>query len=122
MSSSESFNSTEVDVDKVDDELDNKIILTGKEILDTEFENYDKNLLLIDIPFEIKVGTQFLFMLVAVHFVEQYAYQKWFAVFKHKNEKFKDGIYRKKVLKYDLRGKYSEKLSKPALDKQKNKG
>ena len=61
-------------------------------------------------------------MSIAVHFIEQYARQKKFAVIKYKTETFQDDTCRKRVFKCDLGGRYSEKLSKPALGKQKNKG
>ncbi|CAG8622524.1 10499_t:CDS:1 [Diversispora eburnea] len=91
-------------------------------ILGAEFENYEGILPLIDTPIEIIEGTQFISMSIAVHFIEQYARQKKFAVIKYKTETFQDGTCRKRVFKCDLGGRYSEKLSKPALGKQKNKG
>src|SRR5579859_3948558 len=72
-------------------------------------------------PIEIEVGTRFYSMSIAVHFVEQYALQKNFAIIKHKNETFSDGTCRKRVFKCDLGGKYKEKLSRPLLGKIKNK-
>ncbi|CAG8847740.1 34286_t:CDS:2, partial [Gigaspora margarita] len=112
------------DIDEIEDVLTDENIpsTTAKDLLGAEFENYDENLPLIDTPFELKVGTQFPSMLVAVHFVEQYARQNRFATYKHKGEKFKDGTWRKRVLKCDLGGRYNERLLKPALGKQKNKG
>ncbi|CAG8622520.1 16681_t:CDS:2 [Funneliformis caledonium] len=40
----------------------------------------------------------------------------------HKSEKFLDGICRMKVLKCDLGGRYTQKLSRPTLDKMRIKG
>ncbi|RHZ82368.1 hypothetical protein Glove_109g371 [Diversispora epigaea] len=91
-------------------------------ILGAEFENYEDVLPLINTPIEIIEGTQFISMSIAVHFIEQYARQKKFAIIKYKNETFQDGTCRKRVFKCDLGGRYSEKLSRPALGKQKNKG
>ncbi|PKY34433.1 hypothetical protein RhiirB3_454134 [Rhizophagus irregularis] len=45
-----------------------------------------------------------------------------FAVFKHKSEKFLDGTCRKKVLKCDLRGRYTQKLLRLTSDKMTMKG
>jgi hypothetical protein len=73
-------------------------------------------------PIEIEVGTRFYSMSIAVHFVEQYALQKNFAIYKHKSETFSDGVCRKRVFKCDLGGRYEEKLSRPLLGKTKNKG
>src|SRR5581483_4750526 len=64
-------------------------------------------------PIEFEVGTKFYSMSIAVHFVEQFAFQKNFAVVKHKNKTFLDGTCRKRVFKCDLGGKYEEKLSRP---------
>ncbi|KAF0514370.1 protein far1-related sequence 5-like [Gigaspora margarita] len=61
---------------KEEDMLTNENIpTTAYNLLGLEFENYNENLPLIDTLFEIKVGTQFPSMLIAVHFVEQYAGQ-----------------------------------------------
>jgi hypothetical protein len=90
-------------------------------IVGSEFANC-VSLPLIYTPIEIEVGTRFYSMSIAVHFVEQYALQKNFAIFKHKNETFSDGTCRKRVLKCDLGGRYEEKLSRPLLGKIKNKG
>ena len=61
-------------------------------------------------------------MPIAIHFIEQYAIQKNFAVFKHKSEKFLDGTCRKKVFKCDLGGRYTQKLSRLTVDKMRIKG
>ena len=100
---------------------ENNIPFVGN-ILGSEFENYIGNLPSINTSFEIKVGTRFSSMSIAVHFIEQYAFQKHFAVYKHKSETFLDGTCRKRVFKCDLGGKYNEKLSRPTLGKRKNKG
>ncbi|RHZ76963.1 hypothetical protein Glove_187g3 [Diversispora epigaea] len=84
-------------------------------ILGAEFENYEGVLPLIDTPIKIIESTQFISMSIAVHFIEQYARQKKFAIIKYKNETFQDGTCRKRVFKCDLGGR-------PALGKQKNKG
>lgn len=90
-------------------------------VLGFEFANCI-HLPLITIPIEIEVGTRFYSMSIAVHFIEQYALQKHFAIFKHKNETFSDGSCRKRVFKCDLGGRYQEKLSRPILGKVRNKG
>lgn len=87
-------------------------------ILGSEFESY-VNLPPIDTTFEIEVGTRFHSMPIAVHFIEQFALQRNFAIYKHKSEKFSDGSCRKRVFKCDLGGKYSERLSHPTLGKKK---
>lgn len=56
-----------------------------------------------------------------MHFLEQYVLQNNFAVFKHKSEKFPDGTCKKKVFKCDLEGRYTEKLLRLTLGKEKNK-
>jgi hypothetical protein len=91
-------------------------------VLGSEFGDYVGSFLLINTPIEIEVGTRFYSMEIAVHFIEQYAFQNNFAVFKHKNEKFPDGTCRKRVFKCDLGGRYIEKLSKPILGKERCKG
>jgi len=60
-------------------------------------------------------------MAIAIHFIEQYVVQNNFAIFKHKSEKFLNGTDRKKVLKYDLEGRYTQKLSRPTLGKMRIK-
>ena len=66
-----------------DEELVNEdSVLFIENILGSEFENYIGNLPSINIPFEIKVGTQFSSMDIAIHFIEQYAFQKHFAIYK----------------------------------------
>lgn len=76
----------------------------------------------INTPIIIETGTRFHSMNIAIHYIEQYAFQKNFAVYKYKNETFPDGTCRKRVFKCDLGGKYIEKLSRPTLGKIKNKG
>ncbi|CAG8749489.1 8997_t:CDS:2, partial [Racocetra fulgida] len=93
------------DVNELEDILtDENILTTADDLLDSEFENYNRKLPLIDTPIEIKVGTWFPSISVAAHFVEQYARQNRFAVFKHKSEKSKDSTCRKRVFKCDLGG------------------
>src|SRR5579859_5614573 len=96
-------------------------ILFVENILGSEFRDC-VSLLLINTPIEIEVGTRFYSMPIAVHFIEQYTFQKNFAIYKHKSEKFLDGTCRKRVFKCDLGGRYSQKLSKPAPNKMRNKG
>ncbi|RHZ70110.1 hypothetical protein Glove_275g98 [Diversispora epigaea] len=91
-------------------------------ILGFEFKNYKGVLPLINTPMELIQGTQFISMPIAVHFIEQYTCQKKFSIIKYKNETFQDGICRKRVFKCDMGGRYNEKLSRPTLGKQKNKG
>ena len=93
-----------------------------RSILGSEFENYTGGFPLINTPIEIETGTKFHSMEIAVHFIEQYALQNNFAVFKHKSEKFPDGSCRKRVFKCEFGGRYIEKLSKPVLGKEKSKG
>ena len=90
-------------------------------ILGSEFEDYTGNLPSINTLIELEVGTRFTSMPIAAHFIEQYAFQKHFAVYKHKSETFPDSIYRKRVFKCDLEGRYNERLSKPILGKRKNR-
>lgn len=94
----------------------------AKNILGSEFNDYVGGFPLINTSIEIGVGTRFHSMEIAVHFIEQYALQNNFAVFKHKTEKFLDGTCRKRVFKCDLGGRYTEKLSRPILGKEKSKG
>ena len=63
-----------------------------KKIKSSEFEDYIGSFLSINILIEIELGTRFYSMEIAVHFIEQYAFQNNFAVFKHKSNKFLDGI------------------------------
>src|SRR5215813_3355579 len=93
-----------------------------KNILGSEYENYIGSLPPINTPVVIELGTRFHSIEIASHFIEQYAYQNNFAIFKHKNEKFTDGTCRKKVFKCDMGGRYTEKLTKPTLGKERNKG
>ena len=88
-----------------------------RNILGSEFKNYTGDLPLINTPLEIEVGTRFFSMEIAVHFIEQYAFQKHFAIYKHKSE-----IFPERVFKCDLGGRYIERLSKPTLGKSNNKG
>src|SRR5271155_2155149 len=88
-----------------------------RNILGSEFKNYTGNLSLINTPLEIEAGTRFFSMEIAVHFIEQYAFQKHFAIYKHKRE-----IFPERVFKCDLGGRYIERLSKPTLGKSNNKG
>ena len=66
-------------------------------IVGSEFANC-VSLPSIETPIEIEVGTRFYSMSIAVHFVKQYAFQKNFAIYKHKNETFLNGIYKKGYL------------------------
>ena len=93
-----------------------------KNILGSEFKDCVGSLLLVNTPIEIEVGTRFYSMPIAVHFIKQYALQKNFAVFKHKNEKFLDGTCRKRVFKCNLGGRYTQKLSRSTPDKMRIKG
>ncbi|PKK74430.1 hypothetical protein RhiirC2_708887 [Rhizophagus irregularis] len=105
-----------------DDNNNENEVHVAKSILGSEFENYTGSFPLINTHIEIETGTKFHSMEIAVHFVEQYALQNNFAVFKHKSEKFSDGSDRKRVFKCELGGKYIEKPSKPILGKEKSKG
>src|SRR6266496_1049780 len=93
-----------------------------KSILGSEFEGYNGSFPLINTPIEIELGTRFYSMEIAVHFIEQYALQNNFAIFKHKSEKFLDGTDRKRVFKCDMGGRYIERLTKPTLGKERGKG
>ncbi len=108
-----------IEYDSNDEELVNDV---AKGILGSEFRDYVGGFPLINTSIEIGVGTKFHSMEIAVHFIEQYALQNNFALFKHKSEKFADGTCRKRVLKCDLGGRYIEKLSRPTLGKEKGKG
>jgi hypothetical protein len=61
-----------------------------KSVLGAEFKDCVGGFPLINVSIEIEVGIRFHSMKIAVHFVEQYALQNNFAVFKHKSEKFPD--------------------------------
>ena len=84
-----------------------------KSILGSEFEGYDGSFPSINTPIEIEIGTRFHSMEIAVHFIEQYAFQNNFAIFKHKSENFSDSTNRKRVFKCDMGGRYIERLTKP---------
>src|SRR5215213_9596248 len=105
--------------DNNDEESVNSVV---KSILGSEFENYIGNLPSINTLIEIELETRFYSMEIAVHFIEQYALQNNFAIFKHKSEKFPNGTYRKRVFKCDMGGRYVERLTKPTLGKEKSKG
>ena len=79
--------------DSNDEELDNDVT---ENILGFEFRDCVGGFPLINTSIEIEVGTKFHSMEIAVHFIEQYALQNNFAIFKHKIEKFIDGTCRKK--------------------------
>ncbi|CAG8720352.1 22541_t:CDS:2, partial [Dentiscutata erythropus] len=71
-------------------------------VLGSEFKNYTSSLSLITTSIKIEVGTQFISMPVAIHYIEQYAFQNHFSVYKHKCETFTNSICRKRVLnRYD---------------------
>jgi hypothetical protein len=91
-------------------------------ILGFEFKDCVGSLPLINTPIELEVGTRFYSMPIAVHYIEQYAIQRSFAIFKHKSEKFFDGTCRKRVFKCDLGGRYTQKVSRQTSDKTKMKG
>ncbi len=93
-----------------------------RDVLGSKFEGYNGVFPLINTLIEIELGTKFHSMEIAVHFIEQYALQNNFAVFKHKTEKFSDGTCRKRVFKCDLGGRYVEKHSRLILGKEKSKG
>ena len=107
-------NNTNEEEESVDDVVGN--------ILGSEFEGYIGSFPSINTPIEIEVGTRFYSMEIAVHFIEQYAFQNNFAIFKHKSEKFSDNTYRKRIFKCDMRGRYTERLTRPTLGKEKSKG
>src|SRR5437762_4919157 len=77
-----------IEYDSNDEELVNDV---AKGILGSEFRDYVGSFPLINTSIEIGVGTKFHSMEIAVHFIEQYALQNNFALFKHKSEKFADG-------------------------------
>ncbi|CAG8631902.1 2019_t:CDS:1, partial [Cetraspora pellucida] len=68
-----------------------------RNILGSKFKNYSGNLSLITFPIEIEIGTQFISMPVVVHYVKQYAFQNYFAIYKHKCEIFSNETCRKRV-------------------------
>ena len=76
---------------------DNEEELIYNDILGSEFENNISNFPPINTQIEIESGTKFRSMDIAVHFIEQYALQNSFAIFKYKSEKFMDGTDRKRV-------------------------
>ena len=102
------------------DDNDEKLIYN--DILGSEFENNIGNFPPINTQIEIESGTKFRSMDIAVHFIEQYALQNSFAIFKHKSEKFMDGTDRKRVFKCDMGGRYVKRLANPTLGKEKSKG
>ncbi|CAB4485278.1 unnamed protein product [Rhizophagus irregularis] len=101
---------------------DNSEEYVVKSVLGAKLKDYVGGFLLINTLIEIENGTRFHSMEIAVHFIEQYALQNNFAVFKHKSEKFPDGTCKKRVFKCDLGGRYTEKLLRPTLGKEKSKG
>ncbi|CAB5380185.1 unnamed protein product [Rhizophagus irregularis] len=91
--------------DNHDNNEDNKSTTPFAEnIYSSNFKDCIGNLPLINTLIKLEVGTSFYSMTIAVHYIEQFALQNNFAVFKHKSEKFLDGTCRKKVLKCDLGG------------------
>ncbi|RGB21821.1 hypothetical protein C1646_777192 [Rhizophagus diaphanus] len=94
----------------------------AENILGSNFKDCVENLPLINTLIKLEVETSFYFITIAVHYIEQFALQNNFAIFKHKSEKFLDGTCRKKVLKCDLGGRYIQKLLKPTSDKMTMKG
>lgn len=103
------------------EELELDIELEKENVLGYEFEGCTP-LPPINTLIVIETGTRFCSMAIAIHFVERYALQNHFAVYKHKSETFPDGTSRKRVFKCDLGGRYNEKVSRPILGKSKNKG
>ncbi|CAB4428779.1 unnamed protein product [Rhizophagus irregularis] len=101
---------------------DNSEEYVVKSVLGTEFKDYVSGFPLINTLIEIENGTRFHSMEIAVHFIEQYALQNNFAVFKHKSKKFLNSTCRKRVFKCDLGGRYTEKLLRSTLSKEKSKG
>ncbi|CAB5195622.1 unnamed protein product [Rhizophagus irregularis] len=94
----------------------------AENILGSNFKDCVGSLPLINTLIKLEVGTSFYSMTIAVHYIEQFALQNNFAIFKHKSEKFLDGTCRKKVLKCDLGGRYTQKLLRPTSDKMTMKG
>ncbi|RGB43900.1 hypothetical protein C1646_660979 [Rhizophagus diaphanus] len=94
----------------------------AKSILGSEFKGYVGSLPSINFLIEIELGTKFYSMEIATHFIEQYAFQNNFTTFKHKSEKFPDSTYRKRVFKCNMEGRYTKRLAKLTLDKERNKG
>jgi hypothetical protein len=94
---------------------DNGEELVHNDILGSEFEDKIGNFPPINTQIKIESGTKFCSIEIAVHFIEQYARQNNFAIFKHKSEKFMDGTDRKRVFKCDMGGKYVERLARLTL-------
>ncbi|GBC12998.2 protein FAR1-RELATED SEQUENCE 5-like [Rhizophagus irregularis DAOM 181602=DAOM 197198] len=94
----------------------------AENILGSNFKDCVGSLPLINTLIKLEVETSFYSMTIAVHYIEQFALQNNFAIFKHKSEKFLDGTCRKKVLKCDLGGRYTQKLLRPTSDKMTMKG
>src|SRR5581483_7606832 len=115
-------NETDIDDNNDYNEGNEGTTLFAENTLGSEFRDCVGSLPLINTPIELEVGTRFYSMSIAIHFIEQYAIQNNFAVFKHKSEKFLDGSCRKRVFKCDLGGRYTQKLLRPTSDKMKLKG
>ncbi|UZN98782.1 uncharacterized protein OCT59_000068 [Rhizophagus irregularis] len=109
--------------DNHDNNEDNEsTTLFAENILGFNFKDCVRSLPLINTPIKLEVGTSFYSMTIAIHYIEQFTLQNNFAIFKHKSEKFLDGTCRKKVLKCNLGGRYTQKLSRPTSDKMTMKG
>src|SRR4051794_3239158 len=95
-----------IDPSNNDNEETGEPVNEVKSILGSEFEDYIGSFSSINTLIEIELGTRFYSMEIAAHFIEQYALQNNFAIFKHKSEKFPDNTYRKRVFKCDMGGRY----------------
>ncbi|PKK56467.1 hypothetical protein RhiirC2_799940 [Rhizophagus irregularis] len=105
--------------DNHDNNEDNKSTTPFAEnIYSSNFKDCIGNLPLINTLIKLEVGTSFYSMTIAVHYIEQFALQNNFAVFKHKSEKFLDGTCRKKLL--DLQANNPAWFVKPLLDDTSN--
>src|SRR4051812_23453434 len=111
-----------IDPSNNDDEEAGEPVNEVKSILGSEFEDYIGSFSSINTLIEIELGTRFYSMEIAAHFIEQYALQNNFAIFKHKSENFPDNTYRKRVFKCDMGGRYVERLTRLTLGKEKSKG
>ncbi|CAG8769536.1 8757_t:CDS:1, partial [Funneliformis caledonium] len=82
-----------MEVDENYDENECILVNTYNNVLGIELLEYNGQLPIINIPINLEVGVSFLLPKIANHYIEQYALQQHFVIFKAKFEVHSDKTF-----------------------------
>ncbi|CAG8602460.1 5264_t:CDS:2 [Funneliformis caledonium] len=111
-----------MEVDKNYNENECILVNTHNNVLGIELLEYNGQLPIINTPINLEVGVSFLSPKIADHYIEQYAMQQYFIIFKAKFEVHSDKTFRKRVFKCNVEGYCKQKLFDLAVGSSKKKG